>query len=157
MLLARVGNIAARPRWLATRVTRLHARILRLSRGRLRRSLFLAGGQPVLVLTTKGRRTGRPRSTPVAYMRDGDDLVIVPGNAGLRRPPAWWLNLQADPQAEVEVGGRSLFVRARRAQPLEEARLWPRLVRQFAGHEQTRRMAGRDIPVVILQAVGLEP
>src|SRR2546423_201573 len=124
VLLARIGNLAARPRRLATLVTRLHARLLRLTRGRLRRSFLLAAGQPVLVLTTRGRRSGKPRSTPVAYIRDGDRLVVTAANAGLDRPPAWWLNLEADPRAEVEVGGRRTSVRARRAEGEEAQRLY---------------------------------
>src|SRR6478672_8598540 len=97
VMLARLGNVGARQRRIARLVTRLHTRLLRLSRGRLRRSLFLAGGQPVLVLTTRGRRSGALRSTPVAYVTDGDRYAVTGANAGLDRPPAWWLNLQADP------------------------------------------------------------
>jgi deazaflavin-dependent oxidoreductase (nitroreductase family) len=132
VLVARVGNLAARPRRLATLVTRLHARLLRLSRGRLRRSLFLAGGQPVLVLTTRGRKTGRPRSTPVAYFRDGTSFVISAANAGLDRPPAWWLNLQARPDTTVEVPGERRAVRARAATGEERDRLWAKF-RDYPG------------------------
>ena len=151
VLLARLGNIAARPRRMATLVTRMHARVLRLSRGRLRRSLFLAGGQPVLVLTTRGRRTGRPRSTPVAYFRDGERLVISAANAGLDQPPAWWLNLQADPRAEVEVGGRRAGVLARRVEGDEEERLVARFTAQNAGALTTRALTARQIPVIVLE------
>jgi|SRR5438552_17963793 len=150
-LFTRLGNLAARPRWIAIRITRLHARVLRLSRGRLRRSFLLAGGQPVLVLTTTGRRSGRLHSTPVAYLRDGVNLVIVASNAGLDSPPAWWLNLQAQPAAEVEVGGERLAVRARRAEEGERERLWDGFLRQFAGLELTPTMTERDIPVVVLE------
>jgi len=150
-LFTRLGNLAARPRWIAIRITRLHARVLRVSRGRLRRSFLLAGGQPVLVLTTTGRRSGRLHSTPVAYLRDGADLVIVATNAGLDRPPAWWLNLEADPAAEVEVGGERLPVQARRAEGEERERLWAGFLRQFAGLELTPTMTERDIPVVVLE------
>ena len=151
MAFARLGNLAARPRWIATRVTRLHARLLRLTRGRIRRSFLLAGGQPVLVLTTTGRRSGRLQSTPVAYLRDGASFVIVASNAGLDKPPAWWLNLQADPAAEIEVGGERLTVRARRAVDEERARLWNGFLRQFAGLELSRTMTQRDIAVVVLE------
>jgi deazaflavin-dependent oxidoreductase (nitroreductase family) len=154
VLVARVGNLAARPRRIATLVTRLHARLLRLSRGRLRRSLFLAGGQPVLVLTTHGRKTGQPRSTPVAYFRDGERFVISAANAGLDRPPAWWLNLQADPRAEIEVAGRRTSVRARRAEGDEAQRLFERFVRQNAGAETTRGLTSREIPVIVLEPRG---
>ena len=151
VLLARLGNMAARPRRIATLVTRLHARLLRLSRGRLRRSLFLAGGQPVLVLTTRGRRTGRSRSTPVAYVRDGDRLVISAANAGLDQSPAWWLNLQADPRAEIEVGGKRWAVLARRAEGDEAERLFARFAAQNAGAVTTRSLTARQIPVIVLE------
>lgn len=152
--LARAANLLARPRWMAVRATQLHARILRLSRGHIRRSLLLAGGQPVLVLTTVGRRTGHRHSVPVAYLRDGNALVITPGNAGLDRSPAWWLNLQADPRAEIELGGRRVAVRARIAEGAEAERLRAGLVRQFAGFEVLRRMTDRGIPILVLEPQG---
>ena len=148
---ARIGNILSRPRFIATRVTRLHARILRISGGRLKRSFLFAGGQPVLALTTTGRKSGAARSTVIACMPDGDDLVVVPSYAGLDRPPAWWLNLQANPQAEVDFRGDHRVVRARRASAEEENRLWPRILKQYSGFEEYRRMTNREIPVVILE------
>jgi deazaflavin-dependent oxidoreductase (nitroreductase family) len=151
VLLARLGNLGARQRRIATAVTRLHARLLRVSRGRLRRSLFLAAGQPVLVLTTRGRRSGRLRSTPVAYVCDREQFVVTAANAGLDRPPAWWLNLEADAHAEIEVGGRRITVRARRAEGDEAERLFGQFVRQNAGAETTRRLTAREIPIVVLE------
>jgi deazaflavin-dependent oxidoreductase (nitroreductase family) len=154
---ARVGNIVSRPRFIATRITRLHAKILRMSGGRLKRSFLFAGGQPVLAITTTGRKSGEARSTVIACMRDGDNLVVVPSYAGLDRPPAWWLNLEADPRAEVDFRGEHCVVRARRASAEEERRLWPRIVEQYAGFEQYRRMTDREIPVVILEREGTPP
>ena len=77
------------PRW----VTRLHAWVYRRSGGRL---LGRMGGQPVLLLRTTGRRSGRTRSTPVQYLADGDTFVVVAANSGAARPPAWYFNLCAD-------------------------------------------------------------
>jgi deazaflavin-dependent oxidoreductase (nitroreductase family) len=151
VLLARLGNLAARPRWLATRVSRLHARLLRFGGGRLRRSFFLAGGQPVLVLTTTGRTSGLSRSTPVAYVRDGERFAITAANAGLERPPDWWLNLQSQPRAEIRFEGQTIAVRARQAEDDERERLWSLFVRQNAGAETTRRLAPREIPVIVLE------
>jgi deazaflavin-dependent oxidoreductase (nitroreductase family) len=148
-----LGNLAARPRVLQVSFTRNHARVLRLARGRIRRSLLFAGGQPVLVLTTTGRRSGRRHSTPVAYLREGDDLVITGGNIGLDRPPAWSLNLQADPRAEVELEGKRLSVRARRAEGDERDRLWNRLIERFGGLELATRMTSREIPVIVLEPI----
>jgi F420H(2)-dependent quinone reductase len=152
--LARISNFLSRPRFIATRVTRLHARILRMSGGRLKRSFLFAAGQPVLALTTTGRKSGAKRSTVIACMLDGDDLVVVPSNAGQDRPPAWWLNLQANVQAEIDFRGEHREVRARRASAEEESRLWPRILEQYSGFEQYRRMTNREIPVVILEREG---
>ena len=143
----------ARPRFLATRVTRLHAVVLRLSGGRLKHSRLLAGGQPVLVLSTTGRKSGEARSTVLAFLADGENFAVVPSNAGQDRAPSWWLNLQANPSAEVEVAGERYSVRARRASPEEQPRLWQAFVDQYGGFEEYTRMTERDIPVVILEPV----
>ncbi len=82
-------------------------------------------------------------------MPDGDDLVVVPSYAGLDRPPAWWLNLQANPQAEVDFRGEHRVVHARRASTEEEARLWPRILEQYSGFEEYRRMTHRTYPVSV--------
>ena len=82
------------PRW----VTRLHAWVYRRSGGRV---LGRMGGQPVLLLQTTGRRSGRTRTTPVQYLADGDTFVVVASNAGAARPPAWYLNLRANPHARI--------------------------------------------------------
>lgn len=74
------------------------------------------GGQPVLLLQTAGRRSGRTHSTPVQYLADGDTFVVVASNAGAARPPAWDLNLRANPHAGFRsVGAASMFGRTRRA------------------------------------------
>jgi deazaflavin-dependent oxidoreductase (nitroreductase family) len=87
----------------------------------------------------------------VAYVRDGDRLVVTAANGVLDRSPAWWLNLEADPRAEIEVGGRRISVRARRAEGDEAERLFARFVRQNAGAETTRRLTARQIPVIVLE------
>ena len=135
-------------------MTRLHATVLKLSGGRLKRSFLFAGGQPVLALTTTGRKSGQKRSTVIACLVEGDDFVVIPSNAGQDRAPAWWLNLQADPRAEVEFQGDKSVRHARKASPAEEAELWPRVLEQYEGFADYRRMTDREIPVVIL---GREP
>jgi deazaflavin-dependent oxidoreductase (nitroreductase family) len=105
----------------------------------------------VLVLTTTGRRSGRPRSTPVAYLREGDSFVISGANAGLDRPPAWWLNLQADPDAEIEVGGRRLAVRAHAVKGAERDRLRARFLQQNAGADTTASFTIREVPIIVLE------
>src|ERR1700736_1585707 len=98
MLLAGLIKQLARFRRVQPQIGRLHAWILRSSRGRLRRSVLLAGGQPVLALTTTGRRSGEPRTTTVAYLERGDAFVVSALNLGSDRHPAWCLNLRASPR-----------------------------------------------------------
>jgi deazaflavin-dependent oxidoreductase (nitroreductase family) len=127
--------------------TRLHAAIYRLSRGRV---LGRVRGQPVLLLETAGRRTGQPRTTPVQYLADGDTFVVVASNAGAERPPAWYLNLRASPHARVQVGERTIDVRAQEAAGQERAELWQRLTAANRYLERAARKAGRDLPVMAL-------
>jgi F420H(2)-dependent quinone reductase len=148
--LARLARVLTRPRPVVTRFTRAHAWALRASRGRIRRSAVLGAGQPVLSLTTTGRRSDRARSTVVAYMEHGDSYIVTAANLGSERDPAWLLNLSSDPHAEIVVAGR------RRAggglPPDDEARqLWARWVERLPAADAFREIAGRDIPVVVLE------
>jgi deazaflavin-dependent oxidoreductase (nitroreductase family) len=108
----------------------------------------------VLSLTTTGRRSGRVRSTAVAYMRVGDDYVVTAANLGSERDPAWVLNLVANPEAEITVDGERLAVVARRAQGDEARLLWQRWTERLPAAETFRGIAGREIPVVVLQPGG---
>jgi deazaflavin-dependent oxidoreductase (nitroreductase family) len=108
-------------------------------------------GSPVLLLVTTGRKTGKRRTTPLMYLKDGEDMVVVASDGGSPKHPAWWLNLRADPEATVEVGGRELRVRAEEAAPEEKGRLWPKLVAIYAGFEDYQRKTERELPVVVLR------
>ncbi len=112
------------------------------------------GGQPVLLLQTIGRRSGRTHTTPVQYhyLADGDTFVVVASNAGARRPPAWYLNLQADPHAHVDVAGRGVDVRAHEATGQARAELWQRLTTANRYLERAARKAERDLPLINLVA-----
>jgi F420H(2)-dependent quinone reductase len=131
------------PRW----VTRLHAWAYRRSGGRF---LGRMDGQPVLLLQTTGRRSGRTRTTPVQYLADDDRFVVVASNAGAARPPAWYLNLRANPHARIRVGPRSIVVRAQEATGQERAELWQRLTAANRYLERAARKAGRDLPLMAL-------
>jgi deazaflavin-dependent oxidoreductase (nitroreductase family) len=131
------------PRW----ATRLHAWVYRRSGGRF---LGRMGGQPVLLLQTTGRRSGRTRTTPVQYLADGDTFVVVASNAGAARPPAWYLNLRADPHARVDIGPRTVDVRAHEATGQERAELWQRLTTANRYLERAARKARRDLPLMAL-------
>jgi F420H(2)-dependent quinone reductase len=133
------------PRW----ATRLHAWVYRRSGGRL---LGRMAGQPVLLLQTTGRRSGQTHTTPVQYLADGDTFVVVASNAGIARPPAWYLNLRANPHAEIDVGGRSVDVRAQEATGQERAELWQRLTAANRYLERAAHKAGRELPLIALVA-----
>ena len=130
---------------------RSHRVIYRLTRGRL---LGRVAGMPVLLLTTTGRRSGRPRTTPLTYFEFGSDLVIVASNGGEDRPPAWWLNLQDDPRAMVTIGTQTERVTARAANDDEYATLWPTITLTHAGYAAYARRTTRPIPVMLLSGTG---
>jgi deazaflavin-dependent oxidoreductase (nitroreductase family) len=131
--------------------TRAHAALIRLSGGRIRRSFLFTGGMPVLVLTTTGRKSGQRRSTPVGYLKHGDAFAVLASNAGNDRSPAWWLNLQADPGAEVLAERARIPVSARRADASIENKLWGEFARLNPGFDQYRNLTERQIPVVLLE------
>jgi deazaflavin-dependent oxidoreductase (nitroreductase family) len=130
---------------------RSHRLIYRLTRGRL---LGRVAGMPVLLLTTTGRRSGRPRTTPLTYFESGSDLVVVASNGGEDRPPAWWLNLRDDPRATVTIGTRAAQVTARAATDEEYAELWPTITSTHAGYAAYARRTTRTIPVMLLSDAG---
>jgi F420H(2)-dependent quinone reductase len=130
---------------------RVHPAIYRLTGGRL---LGRIAGVPVLLLTTRGRRTGEERTKPLLYLADGDTFVVAASFAGEPRHPAWWLNLRADPRARVQVGSRAVEVRAHEAKGEERERLWRAIVAQDASFAEYERRTTRRIPVVVLEPVG---
>jgi len=151
MVVARALRSLTRFRRLQQLVGRLHAAALRRAGGRLRRSFVFAGGQPVLALTTSGRRTGRLRSTALAYLRHGSAYAVGALNLGSDRDPEWALNLRAKPSAWVDVEGRRIAVRAREAIGAEAEQLWAGFIRQLPQVANTRRVAERHVPVFVLE------
>jgi deazaflavin-dependent oxidoreductase (nitroreductase family) len=140
---ARAMRALGHRRWFAAAGRRFGApldRVLyRATRGRL---VSTAGVAPTMLLTTTGRRTGRPRTTPVMYVRDGDSFVVSSENFGQRRTADWPLNLVADPHATVQVGPTVLPCRARLLDEDEADRYWPRLVEVWPAHETYRARSG---------------
>ncbi len=104
-----------------------------------------------LLLTSTGRTTGQARVVVLRYFRDGNRLAVIASNWGKPNPPAWWLNLQANPEAQIQVGRKRMRLRARQANPEEQERLWQRAVRDYPGFADYQRRAGRAIPIVILE------
>jgi len=133
--------------------TRAHAALIRLSGGRIRRSFIFTGGMPILVITTTGRRSGQPRSTPLAFLPHGEGFAVCASNAGSDHPPAWWLNLQADPMADILVDRRWRSIRSRRATEAEDRSLWSTFATLNPGFDEYRNLTARNIPIVILEPV----
>jgi deazaflavin-dependent oxidoreductase (nitroreductase family) len=105
---------------------------------------------PVLLLTTTGRRSGKARTTPLTFFRDGADLVVIASNGGADRPPDWSLNLQQNPRAVVEVATDKLTVQARPASAEERERLWIGITATYSGYARYQNKTSRQIPVLIL-------
>lgn len=103
------------------------------------------------MLRTVGRKSGQPRESPMIFIEDGDAAVVCASNAASARPPAWWLNLQSQPHAEVLIRGEWRRVRARKATEAERERLWPRLSETYEGFDSYGTIAKREMPVVILE------
>jgi deazaflavin-dependent oxidoreductase (nitroreductase family) len=148
---ARLRHRLSWMRRVSTLTTHAHAAAIRLSGGRIRRSFMFSGGMPVLVLTTVGRKTGRRRSTPVAFLKHGDAFAVLASNAGSDHAPAWWLNLQASADAEILAEGTRYTVKARRAEPAEDEALWEAFARLNPGFDEYRNLTERRIPVVVLE------
>jgi len=149
--LARAARAPIRVRPLSTFATRLHAALLRRARGRLRRSWLFAAGQPVIALTTVGRRSGLPRTTAVACFTDGEDLIVAGMNLSMPRNPAWALNLDENPDATIEVAGQTIRVSAERAAGDHAARLWQRWSAIQPSAPVFQGLAGREIPLFVLK------
>jgi deazaflavin-dependent oxidoreductase (nitroreductase family) len=127
-----------------------HRALYRASGGRIGAKL---GSLDHLLLTTTGRRSGLPRQHPLACFRDGDDWIVVASKGGADDQPAWYLNLQAKPEVQIQQGSRRERRRARTADPAERARLWPDLVRLNPAFESYAKRTAREIPVVILESI----
>lgn len=108
-------------------------------------------GAPVCLLTTIGRKSGEPRTTPLLYLRDGDSVVVVASQGGMPKHPLWYLNLQATPECEVQIREETLKLKARTASPEERTTLWPRLLEMYSDFEDYQSWTDRVIPVVILE------
>ena len=140
-------------RYTVQTMTGLNNVVYRLSNGRV--AGHVPGGAPICLLTTVGRKSGRDRTVPLLYLPDGDNLVIVASKGGMSTHPAWYLNLQADPQAVVETGSRRRAVTARAATDDERARMWPQLVAVYRFFAEYQARTDRLIPLVVLEpAVG---
>jgi deazaflavin-dependent oxidoreductase (nitroreductase family) len=116
----------------------------------------LSGGKgmvPTLLLTTVGRKSGRVLILPLIFGRSGPDYVVVASKAGAPSHPAWYLNLEANPEVQVQVKGEKFTAHAHTAHGEERAALWTKMVEIYAPYAQYQTMTDREIPVVVLKPV----
>jgi deazaflavin-dependent oxidoreductase (nitroreductase family) len=125
----------------------LHTATYRVTGGRVWNRMY---GVPILLLTTRGRKSGKLRTKPLMYRRDGDGFVLVGSNGGAPYQPDWYWNLQGQ-DAEVQIGSERRRVRAREAEAEERVRLWAEMVALFPKFEEYQKMTTRRIPVVVLE------
>ena len=126
----------------------MHKRVYRVTGGKIGGRI---GKLPVLLLTTIGRKSGQPRTQPLAYTRAGDGYAVIASKGGAPQHPLWYLNLRANPLAEVTVGRQTRKVRARDADGEERERLWRALADLYPGYDRYAQKTSRRIPVVVLE------
>lgn len=110
-------------------------------------------GRPTLLLTTRGRKSGKLRRTALIYGRDGDNYLVVASNDGAENHPLWYLNLVEHPDVALQAGADKVAARARTASPEEKSRLWPVMTAIFPTYDRYQAGTRRDIPLVILEPV----
>jgi len=125
----------------------VHRNLFEATKGRLGGTV---AGMPALILETTGRKSGKRRSSMLtAPIQDDSDIVLVASKGGDDRHPAWYLNLKADPDVTITMGGRTFAAVAREVTGEEKDALWPRIVESYKGYAGYRQRTDRDIPVVI--------
>ena len=130
-------------RWISA----IHESWYRLSDGWIGGNVM---GAPILLLDTTGRKTGRRYTTPLLYVSDGDDLIVIASNGGSDRDPGWWRNLVANPSARVQVRDKRKRVRASAARGAARERLWSKITSRYPVYRSYERRTSREIPVVVL-------
>ena len=108
-------------------------------------------GSSILLLTTTGRHSGEERTIPLIYGRSGDDYLVVASKGGSPEPPAWFRNLEAQPEVEVQVLGDRFRARARTATAEEKPEMWREMTNHWPAYDSYQRKTDRDIPVVVLE------
>ena len=146
-----VSNILRRPsmRPVTRTISAMHTLAYRATAGRAQNAKY-----PTMLLTVTGRKSGKPRTVPVIYIKDDDRFVIAAAYSGSDTDPAWWLNLRANSRAEVQVMGSTMQVEATEASSDDRPELWRRLVQMYPYFADYERRTTRQIPVIVLNPVG---
>jgi deazaflavin-dependent oxidoreductase (nitroreductase family) len=126
-----------------------HARVYRLTAGVIGHRV--PGFPPMLLLAHTGAKSGIRRTTPLAYVADGRDVVVVASKGGHPKHPSWYHNLRANPDTTIQVGRDRRPVHARVATAAERERLWPRAVATYGGYRGYQERTDREIPLVVLE------
>ena len=129
-------------------VSGLHAALYRASRGKIAGRVGKLG---VLLLTTTGRKTGKPRTVPLLYAAAGTGYTVIGSKGGAPADPAWVVNLRANPEARIDLGGRRIAVRAREAEGEERDRLWSAMADGYKGYDGYQEKTTRRIPIFVLE------
>jgi deazaflavin-dependent oxidoreductase (nitroreductase family) len=108
---------------------------------------------PTLLLTTRGRKSGKLRRTALIYGRDGDRYLVVASQGGAAKHPAWYLNLRENPEVRLQVGADTFTARARTATPDEKPALWETMAGIWPAYDGYQKKTDREIPVVVLERV----
>ena len=146
-LLAWFGSTRAGAWTMINLAAAIDRHLIRASGGRLNMTFVW----PCLLLKTTGAKTGKERTTPLLYLRDGGNFVLIASKGGNARHPAWYLNLKANPEVEIFVDGETIKCTASDAEGEERKRLWEKAAGVYDGYEKYRKRAGeREIPVVVL-------
>jgi F420H(2)-dependent quinone reductase len=125
-----------------------HIWVYRRTNGRLGSRLLWF---PAALLTTTGRKSGEPRTTPTLYLRDGDRVILPASFGGRAEHPVWYLNLKENPKVQVQIGGQQLQLVARDATDDERKRYWPPLIKMYPPYRGYREATDRVIPLVVCE------
>lgn len=128
--------------------SRAHIAVYQRTGGKLGSRLFWF---PAALLTTEGRKSGQPRTTPTLYLRDGERVVLPASFGGRDENPLWYRNLKTNPQVHLQVRGEHLDMTARDATDAERKRYWPRLIKMYPPYRNYRDAADRVIPLVVCE------
>ena len=135
-------------------MAKVQVAVFRATNGRIGNTWRVGAGWkkpvPTLLLDHVGRKSGKAFTTPLLYLIDGPDVVIVASQGGLPKNPQWYANLMATPDTKVQIKGEKRAVTARTATSEERAAVWPRLVDLYADFDNYQSWTDREIPVVIL-------
>ena len=129
-------------------ITRIHIRVYRWSMGLLGTRM---DGLDILLLTSVGRKSGQKRTVPLPYFRDGDSIVLIASNGGQAKHPAWYHNIGANPDVELQLGRRKLHARAQVLEGQDRVRVWDHVVSDHPRYERYQGWTERQIPVISMR------